>query len=192
MTLEREEFGWVVDFLPKGRSSERAPESIAQLVGEKYFTLFEVTVKPSIILTFGQRVYIGKDERAEVERIRKRIEFNELTSTARNELPSAISKIISSREADFVAFFNKAGPLSVRLHQMELIHGIGKKHLTQILEQREAKPFESFADIRARVSLLPDPVQIIAGRIVQELEGNVQNYLFVRPPKKEDLGYRHY
>lgn len=192
MTLEREEFGWVVDFLPKGRSSERAPESIAQLVGERYFTLFEVTIKPSVDVAFGQRLYIGKDERAEVERIKKRVEFDELTTTARNELLTIISKIISSREADFVAFFNKAGPLSVRLHQMELIHGIGKKHLTQILEQREIKPFENFADIRARVSLLPDPVQIIAGRIVQELEGNVQNYLFVRPPKKEDLGYRHY
>ena len=80
----------------------------------------------------------------------------------------------------------------MRLHQMELIHGIGKKHLAQILEQREIKPFESFADLKARVSLLPDPVQILSGRIVQELEGNAQNFLFVRPPKKEDFGYRHY
>ncbi|MFH1307032.1 MAG: DUF655 domain-containing protein [Candidatus Micrarchaeota archaeon] len=194
MVAEREEYGWVADFLPKGRSSERTPESIAQIVGERYFTLFEVTVKPDVTLTFSQRVYLGKEERPEVERIRKRIEFREFTSTARTELPSVLKKIITSREADFVTFFNKAGPMSVRLHQLELIHGIGKKHLVQILEAREQKPFESFVDLRARVPLLPDPVQILVGRITQELEGNVQNYLFARPPKKEGpergYGYR--
>lgn len=186
MGSEREEYGWVVDFLPNGRSNERAPEPIAQVVGETYFTLFEVSTKPAIALSFGQRVYLGKDERPEIERIRKRIDFNELTPTARNELPIILRKIVSTREADFVAFFNKAGPLSVRLHQLELIHGIGKKHMAQILEAREQKPFESFDDIKARVPLLADPVQIFVGRIVQELEGNIQNHLFVRPPKKDE------
>ena len=185
MQVEREEYAWVVDFLPKGRSSERAPEPLAQLIGEKFFTLFEVTVKPDITLQFGQRVYLGKEERPEVERIRKRIGYEELTSTAKTEAPQALKKIIGEREADFVKFFNKAGPLSVRLHQLELIHGIGKKHLTQILDAREKELFSSFEDIKKRVPLLPDPVQIIAGRIMQELEGKEQNYLFVRPPKKE-------
>ncbi|MFH0927511.1 MAG: DUF655 domain-containing protein [Candidatus Micrarchaeota archaeon] len=185
MQVEREEYARVVDFLPKGRSSEREPESIAQLIGEKYFTLFEVTIKPDIILQFCQRVYLGNEERQEVERIRKRINYDELTSTAKSEAEPALRQIISSREPDFVNFFNKAGPMSVRLHQLELIHGIGKKHLTQILEVREQKPFASFEDLKARVPLLPDPVQIVAGRILQELEGKEQNYLFVRPPKKE-------
>ncbi|MFA5108791.1 MAG: DUF655 domain-containing protein [Candidatus Micrarchaeia archaeon] len=188
MAQEREEYGLVVDFLPNGRSSERAQEPIGQLIGEKFFTLFEVSTKPGVQLSFGQRVYLGKEERAEIERIRKRIDYNDLTSTARNELPEVLKKIISSREADFIAFFNKAGPLSVRLHQLELIHGIGKKHLQQILEVRETKPFENFEDMKARVPLLANPIQILASRIMHELEGNEQNYLFVRPPKKEDEG----
>lgn len=191
MQVEREEYAWVVDFLPKGRSDERAPESIAQLIGEKYFTLFEVTIKPEVILQFGQRVYLGKDERPEVERIRKRVNYDELTSTARNEASSTLKKIIESREPDFVNFFNKSGPLSVRLHQLELIHGIGKKHLTQILEAREKQPFVSFVDVKERVPLLPDPAQIIATRVLQEMEGKEQNYLFVRPPKKENEHFKH-
>ena len=190
MQVEREEYAWVVDFLPKGRSSERAPEALAQLIGEKYFTLFEVTIKPDVTIQFGRRVYLGKEERPEVERIRKRIGYDELTSTSKTEAPSALKKIIESREADFVNFFNKAGPLSVRLHQLELIHGIGKKHLTQILEAREKTPFESLEDIKKRVPLLPDPVQIVAGRILQELGGKEQNYLFVRPPKRDDGHFR--
>ena len=176
MQVEREEYAWVVDFLPSGRSSERAPEAIAQLIGERFFTLFEVSIKPDIQVQFCQRIYLGKDERPEVERIRKRIVYDELTSTARTEAPSALKKIIESRESDFINFFNKSGPLSVRLHQLELLHGIGKKHLAQILEAREQKQFANFEDLRARVPLLPDPVQLIAGRVLQELEGKEQNY----------------
>ncbi len=191
MQVEREEYAWVIDFLPHGRSSEREPEPMAQLIGEKFFTLFEVSVKKDSSLQFGQRVYLGKDERPQVERIRKRITFDDLTPTARNEAPSVLKNIIASREPDFINFFNKAGPLSVRLHQLELIHGIGKKHLTQILDVRESSPFTSFEDVKSRVPLLSDPMQMLAMRIMQELEGKEQNYLFVRPPRKEgDLPYR--
>ncbi|MCL6088608.1 MAG: DUF655 domain-containing protein [Candidatus Marsarchaeota archaeon] len=182
-----EEYAWVIDFLPGGRSSERSGEPIAQLVGERFFTLFEVSVKPGHILSFGQRIYIGQAERAEVDRIKKRLSFEELTGTARTELPNCLAKILQYRETDFVGFFNKAGPLSVRLHQLELINGIGKRHLTQILEAREQKAFESLADIHARLPLMPDPTQLLVNRIMDEMQAKVhQHYLFVRPPRAED------
>ena len=181
-----EEYAWVIDFLPGGRSSERAGEPMAQLCGERFFTLFEVTVKPGQNLLFGQRIYIGPAERTEIDRIRKRLTFDDLTGTARTEMPNCLAKILKHREADFVGFFNKAGPLSVRLHQLELINGIGKRHLLQIIEAREAKPFESFADIHARLPLMPDPVTLLSNRIQEEMHGTVQHYLFVRPPRAED------
>ena len=184
--MELEEFAWVIDFLPRGRASERMPEPVAQLVGEKYFTLFEVAIKPNVAISFGQRIYIGREQRNEEERIRKRIDYGTLTAAARNELGPVISKIVQAKEPELIKFFNKAGPMSVRLHQLELLHGIGKKHLAQILEAREARQFESFADLRARVPLLPDPVQLITGRLLEELEGRPQHYLFVRPPRTGD------
>jgi putative nucleotide binding protein len=186
MAAGLEEYGWVVDFLPEGRSSERSSGPLAQLVGEQFFTLFEVSIKPSASLNFGQRVYIGKEQRDEVDRIKRRIDFSELTASSKSELSSVLKKIILQRQDHFINFFNKAGPLSVRLHQLELISGIGKKHLNQILEAREQKPFDNFDDMKKRVPLLPDPAQIVVGRISEELEGNQQHYLFVRPPKKEN------
>jgi putative nucleotide binding protein len=60
--------------------------------------------------------------------------------------------------------------------------GIGKKHLQEILEKRAEKPFESFKDMQTRVSLLPDPVNLISLRIKEELGGDTKNYLFARPP----------
>lgn len=184
--MEMEEYGLVVDFLPKGRANERISEPVAQIVGEGHFTLLEVTVKQGISLQLGQRIYSGRDARPEVERIRKRIDYNELTATGRSELPHVVKQIIAAKEKEFVNFFNKAGPMSIRLHQLELLHGIGKKHLGQILDARDEKQFENFADIHARVPLLPDPSGIIVTRVMEELEGKPVHYLFVRPPSRHE------
>lgn len=189
--MEMEEFARVIDFLPDGRAADREREPVAQLVGEKYFTLLEVSIKRGIPVTLGQRLYIGKDAREQVEKIKRRIDFNDLTATARNELPLVGRNIIADREAEFVTMFNKAGPISIRLHQLELLPGIGKKHLKEILEARETTPFTSFKDMQARVPLLPDPINLIQTRIAEEITGTTKNFLFVRPPARhhDEYGY---
>ena len=45
---------------------------------------------------------------------------------------------------------------------------------------RKEKPFESFADLRERVKLLPDPKTIIMKRILSEAQGKEKYNLFVR------------
>lgn len=191
--MEMEENARVIDFLPDGRAADREREPVAQLVGERYFTLLEVSIKRGAQAALGQRLYIGKDAREQVEKIKRRIEFDELTATARNELPLVTKNIIQDREADFIAMFNKAGPISIRLHQLELLPGIGKKHLKEILEAREEKPFENFKDMQSRVPLLPDPINLIQTRIAEELTGTTKNFLFVRPPSRHvEGGYGNY
>lgn len=180
--MEMEEYGWVADFLPDGRSSDRMREPIAQLVGERHFTLLEVSIKQGSTVALEERIYIGKDERQQVEKIKRRVEFEELTAAAKNELNTVVKKIVMHREAEFVSFFNKSGSISIRLHQLELLPGIGKKHLEEILDQRDVKPFESFADMQARVPLLPDPMHVLVVRIVEEMHGDSKHYIFVRPP----------
>jgi len=182
--MEKEENARVIDFLPDGRSIDREREPIAQLLGERYFTLLEVTIKKDSPCSLGQQLNIGKENRTEVEKVKRRLDFNDLTATARNELPLVAKKIINDREADFVSFFNKAGPISIRLHQLELLPGIGKKHLKEILETRGSQPFENFKDLQKRVPLLPDPVNLILTRVTDEMQGNSKYYLFVRPPAR--------
>ena len=182
--MEMELYARVIDFMPEGRPADRMREPLAQLVGEKFFTLLEVSIVRGSACSLGQRLCIGKEGRMEVEKIKKRLEFQDLSATSRSELPIASRNIISDREADFVTFFNKAGPISMRLHQLELLSGIGKKHLQELLSAREEKPFESFKDIQSRVSLLPDPANLIVSRVNDELGGDSKYYLFVRPPSK--------
>lgn len=177
-----EEHAVVLDFLPVGKSTDMTKEPLAQLLGESYFTLLEATPKPGISLALGERVYVGKDNRDKVDHIKGRILYSQLTNASRNELKNAIRQIIKMREADFVNFFNKCGAITMRLNQLELLPGVGKKHMQDILGERDRKPFESLADMGRRVPLLPDPAHLVQMRVEQELQGNEKYYLFARPP----------
>jgi len=151
------------------------------LIGEEWFTLLEAVPKPGALLKAGERVYIGKDEREKISLIKSRVSVNELTQTAKNELPNMVMKIVKEHEKKFVDVFNNAGPLNIRQHTLELLPGIGKKHLEAILKARGEKKFESFADITARVSLMQDPAKLITDRIVNELQGTERFYMFTKP-----------
>ena len=68
--------------------------ALIQCVGEEFFTVLEALVKEGLILKPGDRVYVGKDSREEVTYIIGRIGFEELTASAKAELPSVINKIV--------------------------------------------------------------------------------------------------
>lgn len=175
---ELEEFGIVIDYLPTGKSSSPSPVPIVQLVGEKFFTLLEASVKKEVKI--GSKVYIGKEGRNEIDKIKGKISYEDLTINAKNELPNAISRIIDENEKRFVDFFNKAGPLNIRQHSLELLPGVGKKHLKQILDEREKKEFTSLSEINQRISLLPNVKRMLVERIIEELSTQQRYYLFVR------------
>jgi putative nucleotide binding protein len=82
-------------------------------------------------------------------------------------------------EKRFVEFFNNSQPINVRLHQLELLPGFGKKHMTAVLEELKKKPFESLEDLKNRVSNIPDPKTTIVKRILEELNGEERHYLFI-------------
>ncbi len=184
-----EDFALTLDYLPKGKSTSFKEEPIAQLLGEKYFTLLEVVPKGE--LKAMERVYIGKEERDKVLFIKKRINFEELTSTAQNELENAINEIVKKESEKFLKFYNEAGPITIRRHQLELLPGLGKKHMRDILSEREKQAFKSFEDMEKRVPLMPNPEKTIIKRIISELrDKDLKHYLFARPPKKERLRFR--
>jgi putative nucleotide binding protein len=174
----------VLDFLPRGHSIGRQ-EPIAQVIGDKYFSLLEVVVKKDVILKSGDKTYIGEAKRDKIDHIKKRIIVNELTSFAKSELPFVVEKLVKENEPRFVDFFNKSQPISTRLHQLELLPGIGKKHLWDIIDERKKGPFASFEDVKNRIKLMPDPANSIIKRIMEELENdNIRFRLFVSGPTK--------
>ena len=125
---ELEEYGMVLDYLATGKSFSVRSEPVVQIIGETKFTLLEAVPKISDIKV-GERIYIGKGERDKISLIKSRLSYQSLTEVAKNELPNAIITVIKNNEKRFIAFFNNASPINIRMHSLELLPGIGKKHL---------------------------------------------------------------
>jgi len=177
--VAKDDYVIVLDFLPHGRPGDRKAEPLAQAIGEKFFNLLEVVIKDGTAVKPNDRLYIGGDKREEVKYIRSRIDYMRLTSFSRAELESTIKELISSDEKKFVDFFNRAGPITTRLHSLELLPGVGKRHMWEIIKKRREKPFESFDDLKKRVAMLPDPKKMIIKRILNELQSKDRHRLFV-------------
>ena len=188
----REDTAIVLDFLPNGYVSSFKKEPIVQALGPKYLALLELVARDGVKIDIGEEVYIGPEKREKIKFIKGRIDFQKLTATARNELKRNLEKIVEDKEDFFVNFFNKAGSITIRQHSLELLPGIGKKHMREILKQRSEKPFSSFKDIVERVTLMPDPKRLIVDRIIQEMNGGEKHYLFVKPMYHKKTNRRRY
>lgn len=179
-----EEYAYVLDYLPHGRpGTDRRYRAgaLVQVVGEEYFTLLEAIVKETATVRSSDRVYVGKEARKKVTYIIGRIGYDELTSTAKMELLSVIEKMVLKRENSFVNFFNTSQAITPRMHSLELLPGIGKKYMWQIINEREREIFKSFEDLQQRANI-PNPAKLIAKRIVEELSRESKYRLFTRAP----------
>jgi putative nucleotide binding protein len=174
MKAEKKEVNAIVlDVLLKGHAEDPRPtfkrEPIVQAIGVEQFKLLELIPK-RIEIQIYDNVYIGDGEREKIERVKRRIRYDDLTQTAKLELPFVVERIVKEREPDFVQFFNKSISVTPKLHMLHLLPGIGKKLMWEILEEREKKPFESFAEISQRIKSIPHPEKMIISRILEELQ----------------------
>ncbi|MBS3126429.1 DUF655 domain-containing protein [Candidatus Woesearchaeota archaeon] len=183
MEQAKEENAVVLDFLPNGYAFDNRPShmktAIVQALGKSRFVLLELAPKKGIHLQPYAEVYIGEGKREHIHHIVGKLPMDRLTPTAKSELDFVVKDLVKKNEKRFVDFFNEARPLSTRMHQLELLPGLGKKHMWEVIEARRDKPFESFEDIRKRVKLMPDPEKAIAKRIMEELSGKEKHRLFV-------------
>ena len=180
MSMEKEEFAIVLDYLPNGYPLERKMMPIAQAIGKTNLVLLELVPRRGISLNTGEEVYIGEGKRDKIYYILGRLHREKMTESAKNQLQEFLEKIVGEREKEFVEFFNKSEAINKRLHQIELLPGFGKKHMQEILTQRKEKEFESFEDMKKRIQNLPDPEKAIQKRILTELVNIERHNLFIK------------
>ncbi len=178
-----EEYVYVLDFLPTGRPDRgRFREgAVAYGVGEDNFTLLELLIKRDANLLVGDRIYVGKnlEQREKVSRIKGRAPYDEMPTAAKKELPFTLELLVKNHDKRFVQFFNDAGPVTTRFHILELLPGLGKKTMWELIGERKKGPFKSLEDIAKRTSV-HHPEKLIARRIEQELlESGIKYRIFV-------------
>jgi putative nucleotide binding protein len=182
-----EEYAYILDYLPHGRpGSARTTHTatgVIQMIGDTYFTLLEATPQKDAEYNIREKIFVGKGDRALVGHILGRINYEELTSAAKAELPLVIENIVIENERRFIEFINESQSLTPRMHSLELIPGIGKRLMFQILDLRERVPFESYQDVKDRVNLT-DPIKLLAKRVLKELSEDEKYYLFIRPMRE--------
>jgi putative nucleotide binding protein len=190
-----EDYAIILDYLSLGYVKEGMSsfkkKPVAQAIGTENFTLLELIPREGEELEIHEKVYIGSGKRDKINRVKGKLDFENLTATSRVEIDYVIGEIISAHEDKYVQFFNEAGPLSTRLNKLELLPGIGKKVMWEIIEEREKEPFKSFEDITKRVPLLSHPIETLAKRIRQELDttqakrGKNKYRIFTQPPARK-------
>ena len=165
----KEEHAIILEYLPNGYPLEKKMMPIAQAIGKNNLTLLELVPRRGITLKIGQEVYIGEGKRPEIYYIFGRLRREKLTEAAKAQLEEFVNQFVAQKEKDYVDFFNKADAINKRIHQIELLPGLGKKHMQEIVKQRKEKEFDSFEDLKKRVQNLPDPRKAIEKRIIKEL-----------------------
>ncbi|WP_313690797.1 DUF655 domain-containing protein [Halorarum halobium] len=170
----------VLDHLPNGDPDDNRPPhqkpALAYALGERDFRLFEFRLADEADVSIGDRLAVHPEpDPAVVDRIRE-VEFDDLTRNAQGELEYAVEELIERNERRFVDFYNDAGPITLRLHQLNLLPGIGKKLRNNILDERKRGPFESFEELSERVSGLHHPREVLVERIMEELRDEDLKY----------------
>ena len=177
-----EEYAFVLDYLPYGRSSEKSRHLVVptvQIMGEEHYTLLEAELKVGASVVVHERIYIGRERREKVDRILSRVSYDQLTANAKAELVPLVEELVKSHEVQFIDFFNRSQPVTPRMHSLELLPGIGKKSMWTIVNIRERKPFTSYQDLQQRTGLTDIP-KTVTKRIMEELSTETKYRLFTR------------
>ena len=183
-----EDFVYILDYLPKGRPDDpRRRDPVAYGLGEKNFVLLELVPKHNVNMLVGDRYNVTTDPAGPIDHVRGRVRYEEMTHAAQSELPFIIEQAVKAQEERFMKFFNDAGPISTRMHMLELLPGLGKKLMWAILEEKKkGGPFKAFAEMDTRVKALHGPDKLITNRILGEIQNPGEKYhLFALPPATE-------
>jgi len=129
----------VLDVLPHGRPGDDRPqhqkEPLAYALDIDEFYIYELQLADKDAdIAFGDRIDLTEFGRV------TEVEFEDIPSGARSELDYAVEEVVEANEQRFVDFYNDAQPITLRLHQLNLLPGIGKKLRNTILDERKRNP----------------------------------------------------
>jgi putative nucleotide binding protein len=176
-----EEFAYVLDYRTNSRSSiiKGRDGTIIQAIGMERLTLLELLGNEDETFSITEKLSIGKEGRSKILSVLGKLSYDKLTTESVTSVSDILELIVNDNESYYINYFNNAHAVTPRLHSLEMIPGIGKTFLSQILKEREKSPFTSFSDISARINL-KEPELLIAKRLMEEISGNAKLNLFVR------------
>jgi len=147
-------------------------DKVLVVVAEQDGTLGRVgTVENAEFQAVGERVYIGEDrnKRTVVDRLLGFAKVERLSPTAREQVSTALSELVSANANHFLkGFYNVAGPINRKTHAFQLLNGVGPKKAEEMVEARaSAGGFATFEALNEACGI--DGASALAHRFAEEL-----------------------
>lgn len=180
----------ILDVLSRGHPEDDKPSwtktPLAQVLTFPDFVLYEVKINKDLnLIPEVKKTYEEFQKENKFRDVLKKMNYDDLTKTSKVLLQPILEKEILNYEEDFINFFNNSTSITPRMHALKLLPGIGKKHMWEIIEERERQKFVTFSDISDRTSI-SNPAKQIALRIIKELQREgIKYYLFSKTQKYE-------
>ena len=178
---------YLLDILQHGGvdKARHSWDPIAQIISFPDFKMYEVTLNKNKIteLKLEEKYPFDIGQDALFIKVNTLLEHDKLTPASARSLHSVIRFYVTAHEERFINFVNKVGPITIKRHYLEVLPGIGKKLMNEIIAQRTVKEFETYEEVHTRVPGFK-PIDVITKRIIEELENDdVKHRLFVREKK---------
>ncbi|MHA1672972.1 MAG: DUF655 domain-containing protein [Promethearchaeota archaeon] len=155
---------------------------ICLIIETPSFRLLEMNLNKKFIpqLKLQQKITYQGTEDSPLGRVNKVLKYDDLTLASVTSLQLVLETYVKEHEENFVDFINSAGPITLKRHSLEILPGVGKKLMWEIINYREKHPFTSFKEIHENIPGFK-PIEIIAKRIIEELSDEDQKrFLFVK------------
>lgn len=167
---------WLV-VVARGAPVERAtPEIVVQAVGTTQFTLVAVVVDDATNLGWGDRLYVGPGAWDQVDRVRRQLTYQTLSSAAQTMLRDTIAGIVRDNETLVCDCFNTTRLAGLDSHPLDLLAGLDSDCRDAIIREREQRRFADLADLSHRVECLTQPHTLIINRVLSELKAGDDTY----------------
>jgi putative nucleotide binding protein len=166
----------VLDLLPRGYTDdergryERSPVAFA--VGVEDFALYELRLVDDADVSIDDRIDLDHDAIEEANEV----DHAGISGGAQSELEYVVAEIVERDAERFLEFYEEAGPVTLRRHQLDLLPGVGETIRDGILDARKRGGFDSFADLEERVDGLHDPEGTVVERILAEIRDEDLKY----------------
>lgn len=149
---------------------------ICTFLGLNHFSLLRIFFQPSINVGYEREIELNNVKMDIIHIQRQR--YHQLSIESKNRLKDVIHLVIDENE-DLYRIFNTARSVKSDLHQLKLLPGLTPQMRFKIIEERKNERFNNLKDISNRIS--KDITQVIAARILKELQGYSSYYLFSIP-----------
>lgn len=181
---------FVLDVLQHG-GVDKAGHSwqpISQVIEVPNFNFYELCIDKKEVpnIKLEEKYIFSEMGDSKFTKVNHWLKISDLTPTALSTLDAVIKLYVKENEERFVRFLNNVGPITIKRHYLEVLPGVGKKLMQEILSQRHHAPFTDYADICNRIPGFKS-IEIISKRILEELEDDeIKHYLFVRKRKPRE------